>query len=347
MKNYKISLIVIFFSLSLWIACQNGEQPVKNRQALPVKTIKAKTQTVDYKIYSSGLLASKNETRLSFKTGGIIGEIYFDEGQQVKKGQLLAALDLSEINARHQQAKIGLLKAERDFKRVAALYKDSAATYEQYQDAQTARDIARSNLKIADFNLKHSKIFAPEDGRILKRFMNEGEMAGPGNPFIVFGSTQNKWIVRAGVTDKDILRLKLEDQALVSFDSYPGIKFMAEVSEIAAAANPASGTYEVEIRLMPESKKLLSGFTAKVEIIPSKKENYVVIPVESLVEGKEMSGYVYLLDEEDSSVKKQPVEIAYIMNEDIVLRSGLDDQQEIISEGTPYLFDGAKVQVLN
>jgi len=347
MKKYRIPLILIILTLSLWTACQDEEPAAENRQPLPVRTIKAETKTVDYKIHSSGLLASKNEARLSFKTGGIIAKVYFDEGQQVKKGQLLAALDLSEINARRHQAKSAMLKAERDFKRAANLYEDSVATFEQYQDSQTGLEIARANLKIADFNLKHSKIFAPEDGRILKRFMNEGELAGPGNPFIVFGATQNQWVVRVGVTDKDILRLKIGDEASVHFDSYPRTKFKAVVSEVAAATNPMSGTYEIEIQLMPSSQKLLSGFTAKVEINPSQKESYIVIPVESLVEGRKLNGYVYLLDVNGSSVKKQPVEIAYIMNEEIVLRSGLDEKQEIIAEGTPYLYDGAPVRVLN
>ena len=107
-----------------------------------------------------GKLASKEELKLSFKTGGIISEIFVDEGQTVKKGQVLAKLNLSEIQAQVNQAILGLDKAERDYRRANNLYKDSVVTLEQLQNTTTALDIAKSNVKIAEFNLQFSTIKA-------------------------------------------------------------------------------------------------------------------------------------------------------------------------------------------
>ena len=96
----------------------------------------------------SGVLASTSETKLSFKIGGIISKIYVKEGDHVSKGQLLATLDLTEINAQVQQASQATDKATRDENRVKNLFNDTATTLEQLQNVQTQLNVANENLRI-------------------------------------------------------------------------------------------------------------------------------------------------------------------------------------------------------
>ena len=112
-------------------------------------------------------------------------------------------------------------KANRDFIRAENLYKDSVATLELYQDAKTALDIAKSNLEVARFNLKYSKIEAPSNGRILKILLEENEMTSPGYPVVLFGSTRENWVVRTNVSDKDMISIQIGDSAKITLDPYP------------------------------------------------------------------------------------------------------------------------------
>ncbi|WP_315820589.1 efflux RND transporter periplasmic adaptor subunit [Paraflavitalea speifideaquila] len=117
----------------------------------------------------SGTIASTSQATLSFKTGGIISKIYVKEGDHVAKGQLLATLDLTEINAQVQQAVQGSEKAQRDVTRARNLYNDTVATLEQLQNATTQQQVAAEGLRIARFNQQYAQIRATENGTILKR----------------------------------------------------------------------------------------------------------------------------------------------------------------------------------
>ena len=90
------------------------------------------------------------------------------EGDQVRKGQLLATLKSTEISAQVQQVQLSLDKATRDYERASNLYKDSVATMEQWQNAKTGLDIAKQNYQQASFNQQYSKIYANQDGLSLK-----------------------------------------------------------------------------------------------------------------------------------------------------------------------------------
>src|SRR4029079_18657756 len=127
----------------------------------------------------------------------------------VAKGQLLATLDLTEINAQVQQANQGVEKVQRDVKRVKNLYNDTVATLEQVQNANTQLKVAEESLRIARFNQQYAQIRATESGIILKKLMNEGELASAGSPVFQFnGTAGNDWVIRFGVSDKDWAVLK-------------------------------------------------------------------------------------------------------------------------------------------
>jgi len=346
-QSFRVLFIASMIPWLFWLGCNSKANELQTEAEILVKTAAVQQQEITLPVHTSGKLSSKSEMKLSFKVGGIIKNIFVDEGQTVKKGQLLAKLDLSEINARVTQARSGFDKAKRDLERVKQLYADSVATLEQMQDATTGFEIANSNLNVAEFNLQHSAIYAPDDGKILKRFVETNELVGAGHPVFMFGSSSTDWIVRVGVSDRDILRLQLGDSAIVAFDAYPNVTLPARVSEIAEAADPMSGTFEVELKITEGNYKLISGFFAKVDIIPSVKQLSFIIPIEAFVEGDAHRGFVYTLQKDRSKVRKIPVEVGVIFEESLAIVSGLDNVSLVITEGTPYLTEESAVKIIN
>ena len=342
----KMFLIIISF---VWFitACNNNEQNMYIIKPQPVELASVLYENISLPVHSCGILSSIKEMRLSFKTGGIVDRIYVKEGQDVKKGDLLAKLNLQEIRAKVIQAQNAVDKATRDFKRINNLFSDSVATLEQKQNAETALNLANANLKIASFNLTHSKINAPTNGKVLKKFIEENELIGPGTPVFYFGSAGEKWIVRVGITDREIINLQYGDSAKVFFDSYPNTIFPAIVSEIAESVDPMTGTYEVELQINQDKHKLMSGFAAKVEIYPTRKQKYHIIPVEALVEADMDKGYVFTLQKSDSSAIKIPVTIGEIYKDKVIITAGLKNIKKVITSGAAYLDEGMKVEVMN
>jgi RND family efflux transporter MFP subunit len=311
--------------------------------AIPVKTAPVKMMKLAKPVVTSGRLSPQATMKLSFKTGGIIKKIYVNEGDRVKRGARLASLDLEEVQARVGQAENGYDKAARDLKRVENLYKDNAATLEQLQNVRTAFDIAESNRTIARFNLKHSTIAAPSPGRILKQVAEENEMIGPGYPVIIFGSTSTHWVVRCGIGEKDIIRLSLGDGAAVRFDAHPQENFTGTVSEISESIDSASGTYEIELNIKDKGKKLVAGFVARVTISPSRLKEYRVIPIESLIKGEGDRGRVFTVVK--NKARAVNVEIAFLFENLVALRSGIDDSALVVTDGSAYLTDGDMVKL--
>jgi RND family efflux transporter MFP subunit len=214
------------------------------------------------------------------------------------------------------------------------------------QDAETAVRVAHANVEIAKFNLQHSKIYAPADGKILKRFVEENELIAAGNPVFIFGSSGREWIVRVGITDKDIIRVQKNDSALIKFDTYPGIQFQAYVSEVAESADRNTGTFELEIEIPQSRYRLISGFVAKADIYPSKKENYHLIPIESLVEAKADYGLVYALRNQTNTADRIPIQIGHVFGDQVAVSSGLEEISHVITDGAAYLTDGSLISVV-
>ena len=194
----KILLPVVILFLIVYPGC-SSKKAQKSEDKIPVKVIKLKKVKVHKAINVSGIFTTNDETYLSFKTGGIIKSILVNEGDRVKKGQLLAVLELNEIQAQVSQANSAYEKASRDFNRAQNLYKDSVATLSQMQDAKTGMNVALEQLTIAKYNLNHSEIRAADNGYILKKYVNDGQLVSPGAPvFQTNGAAEDGWILKAG-----------------------------------------------------------------------------------------------------------------------------------------------------
>lgn len=236
-------------------------------------------------VIASGLVSSLEEARLSFKVGGIINKLYVGEGQSVRKGQLLATLNLTEIDAQVTQAQLAQEKAERDLGRVKKLYADTAATLEQLQNATTGSNVAQQNLTIAEFNRGYAQIRVSVDGTVTRKLVNEGEFAAAGaGVYLLSGNRRSDWVVRVGISDKDWDRLKLGDRACIHLDAYPDKSLTGTISELAQAADPMNKLYEVEVRLTGNGVKLAPGLFAKVTLTPAQRRTYCLVPIEAIVE---------------------------------------------------------------
>jgi len=342
----KIVITILLLAI-IFTACKSDKEKVNTvAKAIPVKTAKVETKEISIPIHSSGKITSQKEVKLSFKTGGIVKHLFVEEGEAVKRGQVLAKLDLGEIQAKVNQAKAGYNKAKRDFQRVEALYKDSVVTLEQFQNVTTAMDVAKSNVEIAEFNLKHSQIIAPNNGKILKRFAEENELVGPGTPIIILGTSDNNWIMRVGLTDKDISKIKMSDKAKIKIDAFQNKIFDAKVTEIASAANPYTGTFEIELTITKTNSKLISGMIADVEIFPMRNGMKKIIPVSALIEANGSEGSVFIPIENNSKTKKVNIKISGMINNSVVVQNGLENVDEVITDGVEYLTDGEKIKIL-
>jgi multidrug efflux system membrane fusion protein len=332
--------------MSVTVSCTKKHVEANESDIIAVKIQKISYKSYAQPIVSGGIITSDKETRLSFKIGGIIDKLYVDEGQLVSKGQLLGTLNQTEISAQLQQAKNDLEKAQRNHKRIENLHKDNAATAEEFENTATSLNSAKQLYDIAKFNKKYASIYANQSGSVIKKEMNEGEMASAGSPvFTINASGNNNWIIKIGLSDKEWVRVKKGDQAVITTDAYGDKKFTAVVSEIGVAADPQTGTFLIKLKIDPQQYKFANGLAAKIAIYPSQKEKFYFIPTSAMVEAREHSGVVYSVNPDQKSVQKHTVEIAFTENNRIAIRSGLENVKSVITDGASYLSSDSKIKL--
>ena len=365
-KYLLIPLAVVLITWACKEVVESVNAELTTPVALPLKRVQiAEVKSIPYdnRVYTIGKVASKQETKLSFKTGGVIQKIFVNEGQTVRAGALLAELDMEEMNAKVQQAVVGksqaaiqlksaevlVEKLERDFAAVKALYADKVATLTELKDTKTALDNARiqveaarsgmafseENQKIANYNRRLSKIVAPSSGIILKRLAESSEIVGPGSPVFLFGSSNEALVLRASVTDKDIVNIDLNNQAEIKFDAYPGQVFKGTVTEIAGISDPYTGTYELEISLPRTKEKLLSGFIGEASIQSKNKGSTLAIPIDAMISANGSRARVYVV--ENGIVRSKSILIGSVQDEDLIVLDGLEEGEQVITKGANYV----------
>lgn len=346
LNRFCTSNAVLFSALTL-LAPAAMPAIADSTEAVAVTVAQVKHEQRSRPIRNSGRISHKNEMRLSFKTGGLIEQINAEEGDVVEAGQILATLDLEEINAQQQRAASHFKKAAADLERFNKLYDEALVSLQIKQDAQSANDSAAAELQIADFNKKLSVIRAPADGRILKRYVESNELIEPGQPAFLLASSKQGSVVRVGLIDQDIVKVNLGDPVRIFLDAYPGRKFRGSVSEVAQSTDSAAGTFEVEILIDDQGYSLRSGLIARVEITPASNDLQYYIPIESVFKADNGLATVFVLDEATNAVNEVSVELVEFLRDEVAVRGSLKASDRVIKLGAPYLSDGRVVSVID
>lgn len=311
----------------------------------PVRIAESFTGPAAPTIRTNGLLVNKDEIRLSFKVGGVIRHLAVHEGERVRTGQLLAEIEQTEVNAQVEQARQAYDKAQRDLARGERLHADQVISLEQLQDLRTQAAVSQAALKAAQFNSSYSSIVAPRDGTVLRRLAEERELVGAGTPVLVLGAQDRGFVVRAGLADREIVQVRLGDTAQIRLDALPGVTLSGKVTEIASAADPASGMFNIEVLLDSTPQPLKSGLVAKISIAPAaaRASELVYVPMAAIVEGNGRKASVFVL--EGDRARRREVDVAFIEEAGVALTSGVQAGEKIVTDGSLYLEDGERVNV--
>ena len=322
------------------------ETATSKTEEVPVKVIMLQKQEVKPMVNTSGLFTTDDETNLAFKVGGIISKIYVKEGDAIRKGQLLASLNLTEIEAQVSQAKLAYEKSKRDFARVENLYKDSVVTLEQFQNARTGMEVAQNQYEAASFNRSYSEIRAVSNGYVLKKMANEGQVIAPGSTVLqTNGASQNLWKLRVGVSDREWALISTGDKATVSTDALPGVSLNATVTRKAEGTDGISGAFTVELTIERANSALASGLFGKATIQASRAQTVWSIPYEALLDGNAQTGYVFTTNDSKTAVKKSVV-VSDINRDRILITGGLEDAKFLIVSGSAYLRDSSSISII-
>ena len=345
--NIKFIRVIIISTITITLFSCSEKKQVESAvisDTIPVKVIPVASEQVSTIIETSGLFTTEDETILSFKTGGIVENVFVKEGDPIKNGQLIATLNMTEIKAQVQQAKIAVEKAKRDNIRAENLYRDSVATLEQMQNSKTALDIAQQQMSSAQFNERYSEIRANKNGFILKKFINEGQVIAPGSPaFQINGASNQKWLLKVAVSDRDWASIAKGDKANIIIEKN---EIPATVSRKSESADQVTGSMWLMIE--PTEKinlNIAAGTFGKAKIMPAASTKAWLVPYDAILDGNAGEGYVFVVTE-NNTAEKIKVKIGNIINGKVMVTGGLDSIQTIITTGNAYLNDKSPIKII-
>lgn len=350
-KNFVLAMSLMAVTTILMQSCTDGKSATnvipKGSDPIPVKVMQLEKSGNVTVISVSGQLTTEDETILAFKTGGVVNAVLVKEGDQVRKGQLLATLDLTEINALVAQARYGFEKAQRDFQRITNLYRDSVATLEQLQNVQTTLAVAKEQLEAATFNRSFSEIHAPANGYVLRKFVNTGQVVSIGDPILLTNAAvQGKWILKVGVSDKQWASINIKDKATVEIDAFPDRSFQAMVSRKSETSDPLTGAFSVELLVKNEGVKLATGMFGSASLQSNVTMSSWSVPYEAVLDANGNEGFVFITTNNKIALK-QPVIIESFNGKTMRISSGLENAKALIISGSAYLSDNSPIHILN
>jgi multidrug resistance efflux pump len=192
---------------------------------------------------------------------GHVSEILVDEGHSVKKGDVLAVLDDRDYKQALGKAQAYFRTAQFNYGRYEKLYKSRSISKMQFEGNELVHKAAKADLEMAKLNLEHTKIIAPFDGIITKRYVQQGNFVGPGLPVVSIYDPATIHVI-ANLEEGKLKGVKIGQSTDIWVDAYPGIKVKGVVERVGEAS-------AAEFALIPRDVSA-GEFTKVVQRVPIK-----------------------------------------------------------------------------
>ncbi len=314
----------------------------------------------------SGTTKPVDQTALSFAVGGTVETAPARLGDRVKKGQVLAELDqqpfiyaVREGEAALSKAQANVVERRANYERILALYEANNASKAELDEARASFDSATSQVKaaraqlgLARRDLRKTVLRAPFNGSISMREIEPFVEVPAGRPIFALDGEESGFEVSAAVPESVVIRLKVEDEADVVFPSLRNRRVPGVITEIGSRSKTAS-TFTVTVQLSEQFQELRAGMSVEVafEFMPEKKSGEstaqgLIVPLAAILVGEDQH-FVFIYDEETSTVRQTQVTPGNLRKNDVIVEPGSLKADDVIAiAGVQFLTDGQKVNLM-
>lgn len=274
-------------------------------------------------VYATGTVEPTVMLPIASRTSARIMSIHADEGASVRKGQTLAQLEDTDLvgTVEEWEARVTFLSSE--FSRIEALAKRKLVSPQELDRARSEREAAVASLKRARAQAEFMKLVAPEDGTIIRRDGEVGELLSANEP-LFWLSCCAPLRVTAEVDEEDIPLVSIGQRAVVAVDALPGAVFPARVVSITPKGDSVARSYRVRLAFEGQTT-LLIGMTTEVNITVREVTEALLVPSGAVVQND-------ILVVEDGTIRKRSVQIGARGAQVTEIREGLADSDVVVVE---------------
>ena len=365
-RNKILKALALLSLLLVSSGCTDEDANRETAQLRPVRFQKAVPEQSEQKRTFSGMVSAGTESRLSFKIAGTLEQIAVEVGDKVEKGDLLARLDSEDYRLQVEKAEAGLQKAEAQkqharstYRRIQSLYESGDVSLQRLEEARTAFQSAKSgvqaarkSLQLAERQLSYTTLRAQMDGAVAMTPAEQQENIPAGHPVVVMSSS-DQFQIDIRVPETVIGRINRGEKVKTWFPALDDQRYPATVEEVGVASVGPVTTYPVAVVLDSIPASLRSGMAANVAFTFSDKQRKdsadtgVIVPPASVLEDSK-GRYVYVVSPDSSgkgTIHRRDVNTGPLREEGIVLRSGVQPGDNVITAGMSKIRDGQEVLI--
>ncbi len=360
MRTDRPIAVALLLSLNLlWAGCSSkGSAPSARTRPPPLVSVaKVEARDVPVTLNAPVDLRPLFSADVGAKTLGYLDAVLVDRGDRVRKGQLLAVVRPSDLpdQLAAERGSLGTIKAaaalaRSNFERAEKLAPSGLVSQQDLQTATSAlaqaeasEHSSESRISALATRLGEMRIEAPLDGVVASRRLDPGALVGPGaaGPILTVVQT-NVLRVFIAITEREIGRAKLGQEARVDLDAFPGRSFQGRLVRLAPAFDSSTRTIDAEVQLENTTGELRPGMYGRGAIVVETHAGAPVIPATAAVINSK-GQFAFVLSGE--GVRRVPIELGVDGGEWLEVLRGLKVGDEVVVAGTDGLADGARVRV--
>ncbi len=333
-------------------ACSKHEEAKPTPR--PAMMVQPSTASLTVNNYA-GQVTAWVQPQLGFRVGGKIIRRVVDQGSIIKQGEVLAELDPLDLQLQLKSAQAGVASAEsaervakadlERYRQLLAPHAISQSQFDQidnqYKSAASSLEQARSQLKLAENQMAYTVLRAPQDGVIMQRQAEAGQVVTAGQPIYTMAAKGDREVV-IGLPEQDASRFRVGQSVVLTIWSQPDVRYPAHIRQLSPASDQ-SRTFEARIAFNQANPPVDIGQSARAYIVDNQRQGTLTVPL-SAVTAEAGRPFVWVLDPAHSTIKRTFIQTGTYGLESVPVLSGLSPDDWLVSNGVQLLRDGQEIQ---
>ncbi|MGE5452945.1 MAG: efflux RND transporter periplasmic adaptor subunit [Acidobacteriota bacterium] len=293
-------------------------------------------------VYAAGSIEPTVTQPIASKVMGRLTAILADEGDTVRKGQVLARLEAGDLQSTVDEAQARLKLAQAQFARTQELVKQRFVAPVELDRVQADLDAAQATVKRTQALRDVLTLVAPADGTVLKRDGEVGQVIPAGQVLMTMACCAP---LRAtvDVDEEDIGRVYKGQRVVLRADALPGQTLQGQVSDITPKGDPVSRSYRVRIQLS-RTQGLLAGMTVEANLIVTQRDKALLVPSTAVQKDAHQKDAVWVT--QNGRAHRQPIQVGIAGTSKTEVLSGLSDGAHVVTLPPPDLAEGRAIRAL-
>ena len=342
-------LIINFFIAALFLIFYGCSDQQANNGGFkmpptPVEVANVKAQNVADKFDAVGTIEAIEGVTIVSEIDAQVVSLPFIEGSNIKKGEIIAQLDDSQLSAEVNRTQALYNQSQSAYKRIKTIVDQNAGTQQDLDDAIANLKVAEANYELAKARLAKTHIIAPFDGIIGTRKVSVGTFLRTGQEITELANL-NEIRVSFSAPERYLAQLKRDAKVIVSSTVFPGYEVSGRIIAIEPILDSETRNVNIVARVRNPGQKFRPGMSANVSVILTEHPNTLTVPNEAVFANGNQS-FVYVI-KKDSTVTSIPVTLGMQTPEIVEVTSGLEDGMQVVRTGHQKLFNGARVMPIN